>query len=82
MNIYLISQSENGHYDTYDAAVVSAPDTETARNMNPRDGEPMTSEDWGQTWSSWASGPQYVTVKHLGETNDPQGVILASFKAG
>lgn len=35
MNLYLITQSENNNYDSFDFAVVAAPDEETARNMDP-----------------------------------------------
>jgi inorganic pyrophosphatase/exopolyphosphatase len=35
MNIYLISQTENEDYDTYNSAVVYAPDEDTARNLHP-----------------------------------------------
>jgi hypothetical protein len=76
MNIYIISQSENGDYDTYDAAVVAAPDMETARHMHPNKG----AIDW--SCHTWASGPEHVRVRCIGETNEPQGVLLASFNAG
>jgi hypothetical protein len=45
MKLFLISQEENNGYDTFDGAVVAAPDILTARNMNPRNGEPV---DWGE----------------------------------
>ena len=35
MNIYLISQKENNDYDTYDSAVVVAPNEEVARRIHP-----------------------------------------------
>ncbi|MFA6125419.1 hypothetical protein [Sphingomonas sp.] len=38
MKLFLISQNQNYDYDTYDSAVVAAPDEETARLMNPRNG--------------------------------------------
>ena len=76
MNIYIISQTQNRGYDTYDAAVVAAPDMETARHMHPSDG----AIDWSSY--TWASGPEHVTAQCVGETNEKQGVILASFHAG
>ena len=35
MNLYLISQDKNNDYDTYDYALVVAPDKETARRIYP-----------------------------------------------
>jgi len=82
MNLYLISQTENNTWDTFDSAVVCAPDEDTARNMNPSDGKPM--EKWGDAWSDWASCPENVTVKLIGTAAEGvrQGVVCASFNAG
>ena len=80
MNIYHISQTVNTDYDTYDAAVVCAPDEETARNIYPETGEPA---DWSSIWS-WCSSPSDVQVRYLGPA-DPSvkpGLVLASFNAG
>lgn len=33
--LFLISQTKNTRYDTYNAAVVCAPDEDTARHINP-----------------------------------------------
>lgn len=84
MKLYLISQTKNTDYDTYDSAVVCAPDEETARNMNPADGQQMTIENWKNPWSSWCSSPEQVTVQYLGEASPSinPGVICASFNAG
>lgn len=80
MNLYLIQQSENGGYDTYDSAVVAAPDEETARNIDPSgDGEPMK---WGKSFSSWCFNPSQVHVILIGTTELAQGVVCASFNAG
>jgi hypothetical protein len=78
MNLYLISQTENNTWDTFDSAVVCAPDEETARNIIPGGGK------WGAIWSSWASCPEKVTVKHLGKADQEikSGVVCASFNAG
>jgi len=83
MNIYHISQTVNTDYDTYDAAVVCAPDEETARNMDPSSGGPML---WGRyvPFWSWCSSPSDVQVRYLGPA-DPSvkpGLVLASFNAG
>lgn len=79
MNLYLISQTVNHDYDTYDSAVVAAESEEQAREMQP-DGNPMPS-DW--QFSTWAK-PEHVTVRLIGvATNGTSaGVICASFNAG
>lgn len=87
MILYLISQGENNGYDTYDSAVVAAPDEETARNMDPsRNGAHM---DWdspnASMWAGWCASPSDVTVEYIGHAspryNKPT-VICASFNAG
>ena len=84
MKLYLISQTENGHYDTFDSAVVCADDEETARNIHPRTGEPVTSEQWADLYSCWCSSPLEVAVKYLGEAAEgvEAGIVCASFNAG
>ena len=84
MELFLISQSENNDYDTYDSAVVCAPGETVARNMNPRDGEPMTDKDWDYAYSSWCSSPDKVKVEHIGKALEgaKQGVVCSSFNAG
>ena len=80
MNLYLIKQTTNQDYDTYDSAVVCAPDEETARNMDPCIGKPV---DWNNPWNSWCSSPDQVSVKLLGVADEKiQGVVCASFNAG
>lgn len=36
MKLFLISQTQNNDYDTYDSAVVTAPDEETAKGDESR----------------------------------------------
>lgn len=75
MNLYIISQDENNDYDTYDSAVVAAPDVETARKILP---------DECCTMNEWCSSPDMVEVECIGiaGADVEQGVILASFNAG
>ena len=82
MNFYMISQDENNDYDTYDAAVVAAPDKETARNMDPCTGKPM--KKWGEDFSPWCSSPDHVKVELIGKAKPGTmtGVIVSSFNAG
>lgn len=84
MNLYLISQTVNNTWDTYIAAVVCAPDEETARSLNPDTGKPMTDADWRNgLHDAWVSSPSDVQVRYLGPA-DPSvkpGLVLASFNA-
>ena len=82
MDLYKISQDENNAYDTYDAAVVAAPDEETARNMDPCTGKPR--KGWGDYFSGWCSSPDQVTVELLGvaKPGTKTGIIVSSFNAG
>lgn len=78
MPLYLISQTENEGYDTYDSAVVVAPDEEAARNTLPSE-----YAKWEDHYSSWASSPSNVIVKLIGtEVEGLTGVICSSFNAG
>jgi hypothetical protein len=81
LNLYLVSQEANNDWDTWDSFVIAAPDEATARNANPRDGTPM---DWSIRNDSWASKPEEVTCKLIGEATlgTKPGIICASFNAG
>ena len=84
MNLYLVSQSVNTEYDTYDSFVVVAPDEEYARHTHPR----LTTEDkmdgfwWNSTWTSELDKVEVKLIgtaaKHLVKGQ----VICASFNAG
>jgi hypothetical protein len=76
MKLWIISQTVNNNYDTFDSAVVAAETEEEARNINP-------GGRWGVTFSTWANDPSEVTVEYLGVTDrDISGIVLASFNAG
>lgn len=81
MKLWLISQTENTGYDTYDSAVVAAATAEEASKMYPSGDNNM----FGDPWSAWCDKPEDVTVEYLGEAGpsikEPV-VILASFNAG
>jgi hypothetical protein len=85
MNIYLISQTQNQDYDTYDSAVVCAPDADTARGMDPdkRNGEPYAFR-WDFTGTYWCSNAALVEVMLIGEAapDVPLGVVCSSFNKG
>jgi hypothetical protein len=84
MNLYLISQSKNNGYDTYDSAVVCASNEDEARNINPSTGK-LT--DWASPayfFCDWVSRADLVRVELLGPalpTRIDAGVICASFNA-
>jgi len=84
MKLYLISQNENASYDTYDAAVVAAPDEETAKLIHPKSWQDnsLIVNSWGG--DDWASGPQHVKVLLIGTAarGTKTGVILASSQHG
>ena len=83
MNLYLISQSDNNNYDTYNAAVVAAPDESVARTLKPSDGTVIM--DWSEfDLFTWVRSPDQVKVKLIGTATpeQKQGLILASFNAG
>lgn len=84
MKLYLISQSENNGYDTYDSAVVCAPSEEVARSMYPSNGSDITSPKNKWDFCDWIDDPSLVAVEYLGdaEPNAIQRVICASFNAG
>ena len=83
MKLYLISQSENNNYDTYDSAVVAAPDEEAATRIHPGT-EKEFEEGQKAEFNEWCSGPSEVTAEYIGEAKEgtEQGVILASYNAG
>jgi hypothetical protein len=82
MKLFKISQTINQNWDTYDSAVVAAPDEGTARTIIPGISE-MDEYDTVELVSEWAT-PENVTVEYLGEAKEgtPEGVICSSFNAG
>ena len=98
MKLWLISQSENSGYDTFDSAVVAAETEEEARHIYPSFGGWDTGpKRWnGSKWlwhledgrvldyssGSWTS-PDHVEVQFLADGYDgPAGTVLGSFNAG
>lgn len=71
MKLWLISQSVNDGYDTYDACVVAAETEEEARRVSP---SPFI--------DAWAPLKD-IEVELLGDaTEGHSGLILGSFNAG
>lgn len=79
MNIYKIAQTVNNGYDTFSAAIVAAPDEETARKVHPAGFMDDPKDPYFDYM--WAPAKE-VKVTFLGVGDVPQGVILASFHTG
>lgn len=98
LNLYLLKQTENNDYDTYDSMVVCAENEEKARRISPEDYVIWSEElqEFGHFWGSdnkwysekrlgyWASHIDNVEVIHLGQAEPTltEGVICSSFNAG
>lgn len=77
MNLYLISQTEDNDYDTYDSAIVCARSEKEARQIHPG------GRKWGEAYG-WCRSPEAVSVEKIGKADNgvKVGVVLASFNAG
>jgi len=77
MKLYLISQTVNDDYDTYDSFVVCASDEDDAKIIHKLEAEDYYS-------SPWVSKVSDIDVKYLGEADESieRGEILGSFNAG
>jgi hypothetical protein len=84
MKLWLISQTENKGYDTYDSAVVAAETENAARLIHPSSHYLKPVSEWGKSCWDWATSPDKVTAKLIGEAlpNTPPGSICSSFNAG
>ncbi len=87
MKLFLIFQSVNNDYNTFDSAIVAAENEEKARFIHPYASD--IKDDWWKDESEygdmcdWAH-PDNVKVTYIGEAKKgtESGVILASFNAG
>ena len=81
MKLYLLGQTDNDNYDTYDSCIVCAENAEDAKTIKPNGRVYL--EPNGK-YSDWALSADNITCKEIGEANDKQvrGVVLASFNAG
>ncbi len=94
--LYLISQNDNNHYDTYDSAIVCAESEEQARTISP-----SSFYVWDESiksWcfhfnnglmkleimNSWVDDLSLITVKCIGKADKSVdiGVVCASYNAG
>jgi hypothetical protein len=83
MKLWLISQSVNAGYDTYDSAVVAADTEGDARQIHPS-GKKWPKPKYDGDRGEWAQTPDQVEAQLIGEANSGTlaGLILASFNAG
>jgi hypothetical protein len=83
MNLYLISQSENDNYDTYDSAVVCDENEDDAIQIHP-DGNIYPKWDKSM-FKSWASCPENVSCEYIGKADKnikAGSVVISSYNAG
>lgn len=86
LNLYLIQQSQNNGYDTYDSAVVAAVDEKRAAEISPSgvlwDEEKQVYGKYA--FFDWCNHPEHVSVQRIGTTEPgtKEGVICSSFNAG
>ena len=91
MNIYLLSQSKNTGYDTWDSCVVIAKDEEEARMTHPyyryfNDDPNDEYNNWdgiNRNYDGWCNA-KYVSVELIGTAADgmERQVVCSSFNAG
>jgi len=83
MKLWLISQTKNKGYNSFDSAIVAAESEDAARNTHPLENG---SFEYPRHIDMWVSSHdlEYVNVKYIGEAapGTEAGVILASFNAG
>ena len=77
MNLYLITQTINNNYDTYNAFVVCAENENDAKTIIGLNGK-------GNPYGDWVWSIDDIEVKYLGKADDSikKGEILGSFNAG
>jgi hypothetical protein len=78
MNLYLLSQDDNTHFEATRSVLVVAPDAETARRVRP------DNDTWEEAlleqYNEWVKDPYQIEVELLGEAaaDLDMGVILTS----
>jgi hypothetical protein len=83
MNLYRIHSTARG-YDTYESAVVAAPDEETARKMHPSDGSVKGAPNkekhhynaWGERWDYRDQCVERVGYSSSSWISDPAKVAV------
>ena len=88
--LWLIQQTYNGGWDTFDSAVVVAETERAAKLIHPygedyvfRDGAWCCGEGYLYREDNTWAPPEHVTATEIGTAKEGEsGVILASFKSG
>jgi hypothetical protein len=83
MKLWLISQTKNQGYDSFDSAIVVAESEDAARNIHPLENGSFENPIHIDMWVS-SHDLDHVSVRYIGEAipGTKAGVILASFNAG
>ncbi len=81
LKLYLLTQTANSGWDTYDSCVVAAEDEEDAKLYHPRDYRDVGSCVGRR---EWVEDVNLVKAELIGtaEKNVEPGVVIASFNAG
>lgn len=81
--LWLLTQSSNRGYDTYDSCIVAADTAEDAVLIHPSEYVRESNKPWGRH-SGWATTPSDVHAEKIGVTKaERRGtMILSSFNAG
>ena len=80
MKLYLLEQTSNKDWDTYDSCIVCAESEEDAKTIHPRGNEFKEH----QQWNGWVQTKDQISCTEIGVANEDikKGVICASFNAG
>ena len=81
MKLFLLTQTDNKGYDTYDSCVVCAENEDEAKNIDPN-GDPFEPSD---SFCCWARTLKGIECEYIGEASEgiKKGtVIINSFNAG
>ena len=91
MKLYLISQTKENGYDTWDSALVAAKSPQRAVKIHPNRNTLWKKGKWSNVTDdhyfhsgSWPKDIKYVDAEYLGKAKrgTKEGVIVASFNAG
>jgi hypothetical protein len=81
LKLYLLTQSDNTGYDTYDSCIVAEYSARKAKKIDPEN-----NSDSGYCWKySWANKPENVSAEFIGYAKKgikPGTVLISSFTAG
>ena len=87
--LYRVTQVSHRGWDTYSAAVVCAASPQDARACHPAHGWDTNAEEDAEGWMDeasrcWPTDRACVAVTRIGSADacTPQGVVMASFRAG